>query len=583
MDPESQLSFKVYLDLNNDAKPEVRRFGVPQCNVTNYLFLKDKIRSMFPALRNSNLNFKISWKDEDSDLVDITSDEELLIALTEMSGQELRKLFVAVSPIVVDDHQVPRGSANTANGDKHNGVVCDNCAGPVHGYRYKCIQCADFDLCANCEMRGAHADHFMIRLSSPIYLRSHFTRKLAHRLSKMSKKHDKKEARSWRHCRGNEEECNEERRTADGCPANAWFSTFLSQLSEMGGAAGAGFSETPGQQEDSQQEPQQQQQSAKQQYQQQQQQQQPPNQQYQQPPPAGFQRQYQEFPNCNAISELVNGIVDTCLTNVGPIVEKIVDPRIFNGQLPRGVAPTPPPFQPSEKKSSDGVSSSQPASSADKKMEEAEKSKTSDFIEPVIDVEVRFGDDPFQITRASFGKPQETTSEKSSQMDFSEDIFHSDKSSGQNQTETVDAPQTQTVPSNLPQSQDAPANLPRDQSMEIDGWTVLNSNFPESTSVEGLNVSGRAVGEGAIRKTPQPATPENNQPRQIPVSAPVENLYPSLSGEMKSKNPKVNESLDKMLSMGFSNTDGWLFHMLEQCNGEIETVCQMLEPVQKKA
>lgn len=118
--------------------------------------------------------FFLFFSDDDGDLIAITSDEELLIALTEMSGQEIRKLYVSILPNSVDETQFPRGPANVVNGTQHANVVCDHCAGPVQGYRYKCIQCPDFDLCANCEMRGAHSDHFMIRLSNPLPLVSHF-------------------------------------------------------------------------------------------------------------------------------------------------------------------------------------------------------------------------------------------------------------------------------------------------------------------------------------------------------------------------------------------------------------------------
>nr|XP_018900569.1 PREDICTED: sequestosome-1 isoform X1 [Bemisia tabaci] len=692
MDPEIQLSFKIYLDMGDDSNPEVRRFGIPQCNVTNYLFLKDKIRAMFPPLRNSTSNFKVSWKDDDGDLIAITSDEELLIALTEMSGQEIRKLYVSILPNSVDETQFPRGPANVANGTQHANVVCDHCAGPVQGYRYKCIQCPDFDLCANCEMRGAHSDHFMIRLSNPLPLsnvnkqlrpkqhvfgrmhkrhsfsharkierhqmqdisfqklhrkhhnhakkpsvlgrmykthffapietelykmhgmdfrkpyhkhhdptkkrrflghmhkrhsystpdrqlfemqdinaykphhkhhdrtkklnkkkganiwgpnssrkRSHFTKGLAHRLAKMSRKHEKREARGSRHCRFDEDPHRERRTGPEGCPANAWFSNFLAQLSEMG-VTGSGQPETPGQ--EPQHEPQQHQQH------------QQPN---QQPPQQGQPgRQYPDYPNCTAISELVNGIVDSCLTNVGPIVEKLVDPMINPPHL-RGKVPPPQPAQTSEKSG------------------EKPKEKTAEFMEPpIIDLEFRLGDELLgSFSTESFKtceKSKGTPSESSNQMDQSSDSGASDK-----EKRSEDDGKKQTEAPQPAPTQDAPPSIPRDQSMEVDGWTVLTSSIPPETASK--------AGPSSVTETtstPNQTPSAENQPRVVPVTAPVENLYPSLSSEMRSQNPKVNESLDKMLSMGFSNNGGWLLKLLEQCNGEIEMVCQMLEPVVKQ-
>lgn len=49
----------------------------------------------------------------------------------------------------------------------HVGVTCDGCKKQVEGFRYKCIQCDNFDLCATCEGKGFHPDHCMIRFSVP--------------------------------------------------------------------------------------------------------------------------------------------------------------------------------------------------------------------------------------------------------------------------------------------------------------------------------------------------------------------------------------------------------------------------------
>merc|ERR1712004_523924 len=52
-------------------------------------------------------------------------------------------------------------------GERHPGIVCDGCEGPVVGIRYKCVQCPDYDLCMSCENSGKHPDHRMIRLVKP--------------------------------------------------------------------------------------------------------------------------------------------------------------------------------------------------------------------------------------------------------------------------------------------------------------------------------------------------------------------------------------------------------------------------------
>jgi len=44
--------------------------------------------------------------------------------------------------------------------DKHPGVNCDGCNKPVGDkVRFKCLDCADFDLCATCEGSNAIANH----------------------------------------------------------------------------------------------------------------------------------------------------------------------------------------------------------------------------------------------------------------------------------------------------------------------------------------------------------------------------------------------------------------------------------------
>ncbi|KAG0366769.1 hypothetical protein BC939DRAFT_455694 [Gamsiella multidivaricata] len=53
----------------------------------------------------------------------------------------------------------------------HYGVVCDGCDNDIYGVRYKCGNCADYDLCGNCEAlpEAVHdPSHIMLKIRRPI-------------------------------------------------------------------------------------------------------------------------------------------------------------------------------------------------------------------------------------------------------------------------------------------------------------------------------------------------------------------------------------------------------------------------------
>lgn len=51
-----------------------------------------------------------------------------------------------------------------SNPPTHEDVSC----GSIDGFRYKCLECEDYDLCLSCEASFEHADHFMLRV--PMHL-----------------------------------------------------------------------------------------------------------------------------------------------------------------------------------------------------------------------------------------------------------------------------------------------------------------------------------------------------------------------------------------------------------------------------
>ena len=185
-----------------------------QNEVTSFDLLKQKIRQVFPRLANHE--FSISWKDFEDDNIIISSNEELLTALTESTGQVRRLYLTPSNPITVSiqpsfelrpmadlvaEVAVPIDYSNVAANDSsddedksspppgckrswhsalrapkpkfHPNVFCDGCEKHIVGHRYKCLECADFDLCFDCESKMLHEEHIMLRI--PL-THSHFTK-----------------------------------------------------------------------------------------------------------------------------------------------------------------------------------------------------------------------------------------------------------------------------------------------------------------------------------------------------------------------------------------------------------------------
>ncbi|KAK3822109.1 MAG: hypothetical protein JOS17DRAFT_720982 [Linnemannia elongata] len=56
----------------------------------------------------------------------------------------------------------------------HYGIVCDGCDGEITGIRYKCGNCADYDLCGNCEASPFHhhdPKHIFLKIRRPVHSR----------------------------------------------------------------------------------------------------------------------------------------------------------------------------------------------------------------------------------------------------------------------------------------------------------------------------------------------------------------------------------------------------------------------------
>ncbi|KAI9023751.1 hypothetical protein CLU79DRAFT_886843 [Phycomyces nitens] len=53
----------------------------------------------------------------------------------------------------------------------HDGIICDQCNNSIHGIRYKCGYCLDYDLCQVCEENSNHdSSHLFVKIRNPINL-----------------------------------------------------------------------------------------------------------------------------------------------------------------------------------------------------------------------------------------------------------------------------------------------------------------------------------------------------------------------------------------------------------------------------
>ncbi|XP_029163706.1 sequestosome-1 isoform X2 [Nylanderia fulva] len=192
------ISFKVYLSENYEDYPfenktqfETRRFGIDADVATNYVYVCEKLQSLFPTLRRKL--FWIEWKDAENEMIKISTNEELEIAIEEMSSKNnICKLYVRIQPV--------RDSASTLYNKEallHHGVTCDVCNIMIRGFRFKCMQCENYDLCCNCMLLGHHHEHYMVRMVHQVDWLSREGRRLAHHLHKWAKYSKNDERRSY--------------------------------------------------------------------------------------------------------------------------------------------------------------------------------------------------------------------------------------------------------------------------------------------------------------------------------------------------------------------------------------------------
>ncbi|XP_033213443.1 sequestosome-1 [Belonocnema kinseyi] len=524
------INFKVYLTRQDGTTttPEVRRFGIDNEIVSDFQYLREKLQTIFPNIRGKR--FTVSWKDFDGDSIVISSDEELQIALLETQGSEVRKFYLTLYSEY--EQQGTQASASEP-GVRHTGVTCDGCEKGVYGFRYKCIQCADYDLCMGCEAQSLHPEHCMLRIPVPMQWKNHYTRRLARHMNRISK------TQSFYSPSANVKECPYqgtrcEPRSRQFGDSPSWMDLVATYVKDWTDVANGGCPMKETQQpQQSQPQPQSQGQSQE------------------QPTSAAEAPKVSKERESNAHSRK-NSQSDShieFLKNIGEHIAQFLDPlgidvnvQVKNDKAQNTTSGTNTPTFASTSAAS--VSTSTPKPEAPTQSAEKIQEKTVKFPEEE------------NLTKADDSVASGATA-----------ILNSSNES-----------------SNLEKS-----------SHDTEGWTLLNENDSPPSTSRSSPVPSRAASVAADFTSTE-ATKPTVPSESTSATQPQKPLYPPLPeegriykaaqpGEMNQlhyhSNPKIQRAIETMMEMGFSNEGGWLTQLLVTKDGDISKALDILAPIRR--
>ncbi|XP_018794805.1 PREDICTED: protein ref(2)P [Bactrocera latifrons] len=131
-----------------------------QMGSNNYNILKNNIsKQLFAERMLPMVEFKTTWFDEDGDEIDICNQADYDSFLNKRSDRLHMYITSVCAKKPAQDDDDPSAFVI------HERVECDSCGlSPIVGFRYKCIQCPNFDLCQRCEAKHKHSEHMMVRM-----------------------------------------------------------------------------------------------------------------------------------------------------------------------------------------------------------------------------------------------------------------------------------------------------------------------------------------------------------------------------------------------------------------------------------
>uniref|UniRef100_A0A1B0G2C5 Protein ref(2)P n=1 Tax=Glossina morsitans morsitans TaxID=37546 RepID=A0A1B0G2C5_GLOMM len=175
-------------------------------------YLKKEIEMYFFRERDlPACEIRTFWFDEQSDEIEIINqcDYDIFMAKfaknphlfvapirnPQESNKELNQTDAeaAISQDASNNVEGADGNYDPAEFVIHHRVECDNCLmSPIMGFRYKCIECDNYDLCQHCEAKHVHAEHMMIRMPNNECPNMVETWTTPHHRSSSGRKHSKR-------------------------------------------------------------------------------------------------------------------------------------------------------------------------------------------------------------------------------------------------------------------------------------------------------------------------------------------------------------------------------------------------------
>ncbi|ULT95640.1 hypothetical protein L3Y34_004382 [Caenorhabditis briggsae] len=154
-----------------DSEQVMSKIRITTFSRTPQLFVRLESGSSVPSSSNKKTSTSKESKSGAS-LKRIEQNQELTLKKVEQLQKDLDRVGVLETMLAElktkESKTVPEVEKEVRPfpPSKHS-ASCDACLGDIVGHRYKCLECADYDLCEKCERKSVHYEHAMVRIVSP--------------------------------------------------------------------------------------------------------------------------------------------------------------------------------------------------------------------------------------------------------------------------------------------------------------------------------------------------------------------------------------------------------------------------------